>query len=379
MDFQPSDEERLLAETVDRLVADRYGFDARRRYAAEPDGWSRAMWESYAELGLLGLPFAEADGGFGGGAAEMMFVLEAFGRVLALEPYLATVVLAGAALRYAASAEQRRRFLPAIAQGSLLAAFAHTERDARHVISRVDTTASRAADGGWEITGAKHLVLHGDCAGLLVVSARCGGARDSADGIGLFLVDGAAVGLSRRSYKLRDGTRAADLRFDAVRVADGDVLGLPGAAAGTIAHVLEAGIAAVAAEAVGAMAAVHALTLDYLRTREQFGRPIGQNQALQHRAAEMLIALEQARSMAMLAAMMVDDPDPVERGRALSMVKVQIGTSSRQIGEAAIQLHGGIGMTEEYAVGHYLRRLMVIEQLFGDSLHHLGRLADGTA
>jgi alkylation response protein AidB-like acyl-CoA dehydrogenase len=378
MDLQPSDEQRLLADTVDRLAADRYGFDARRRYAAEPDGWSRAMWASYAELGLLGLPFAEADGGHGGGAVEMMFVLEAFGRVLALEPYLATIVLAGAALRCGGSAEQRSRFVPAIARGSLLAAFAHSERDARHAIWSVDTTASRVRDG-WEITGAKHLVLHGDCAELLVVSARCEGVCDSTDGIGLFLVDGAAVGLSKRDYLLRDGTRAADLRFDAVQVADCDVLGQAGAGSGTITHVVEAGIAAVAAEAVGAMTAVQALTLDYLRTREQFGRPIGQNQALQHRAADMLIALEQARSMAMLAAMMVDDPDPAERSRALSMVKVQIGASARQIGEAAIQLHGGIGMTEEYAVGHYLRRLMVIEQLFGDSLYHLGRLADGTA
>jgi len=376
MDFAPSEEQRLLAATVDRLMADRYGFEARRRFGAEADGWSRAMWASYAELGLLGLPFGEADEGYGGGAVETMFVLEALGRVLALEPYLATVILAGTALRLAGSEQQRRRLVPAIAQGALLAAFAHTERDARHTVSRVDTIA-RATSDGWELSGAKHLVLHGDSAGVLVVSARIAGA--AADRIGLFLVDGTAPGLSRRGYPLRDTTRAADLRFDGVHVAAADVLGEPGVALPTIVRVTEAGIAAVAAEAVGAMTAVHGLTLDYLKTRQQFGRPIGQNQALQHRAAEMLIALEQARSMAMLAAMMLDDPDPVERSRALSMVKVQIGASSRQIGEAAIQLHGGIGMTEEYAVGHYLRRLMVIEQLFGDSAHHLGLIADHAA
>jgi alkylation response protein AidB-like acyl-CoA dehydrogenase len=334
------------------------------------------MWERYAELGLLGLPFAEEHGGFGGGAIDTMLAMEAFGRVLALEPYLATVVLGGTALRLAGSEAQQSTILPQIAEGRMTLALAHGERQARYDLSDVLTTVKANASGGWVLDGAKSVVLHGDNADRLIVSARSSGERDDPDGISLFLVDTSANGVARRSYPMRDGTRAAEISLSGVEVDADDLLGEPGRALPVIERVVEAGIAAVTAEAVGAMEAMHALTLEYLKTRQQFGKPIGQNQALQHRSAEMLIALEQGRSMAMLAAMMVDEADPEERAHNISMAKVGVDQAARFVSQNAIQLHGGIGMTEEYAVGHYFRRCMVIEHLFGDTTHHLSRIAD---
>jgi pimeloyl-CoA dehydrogenase small subunit len=376
MDFDLTEEQRLLRDSVDRLLADHYDFAARRGYLAEPDGHSKAMWERYAELGLLGLPFAEEHGGFGGGAIDTMLAMEAFGRVLALEPYLATVVLCGTALRFAGSEAQQSAILPQIAEGRMTLAFAHGERQARYDLADVLTTAKARVSGGWVLDGAKSVVVHGDNADRLIVSGRNSGDRDDPDGISLFLVDASANGVARRSYPMRDGTRAAEISLSGVEVNADDLLGEPGRALPVIERVVEAGIAAVTAEAVGAMEAMHALTLEYLKTRQQFGKPIGQNQALQHRSAEMLIALEQGRSMAMLAAMMVDEAEAHERAHNISMAKVGVGQSARFVSQNAIQLHGGIGMTEEYAVGHYFRRCMVIEHLFGDTAHHLSRIAD---
>jgi pimeloyl-CoA dehydrogenase small subunit len=375
MDFDLSDEQRLLRDSVDRLLADHYGFAQRRQFLAEPEGWSRALWRRYAELGLLGLPFAEEYGGFGGGAIEIMLVMEAFGRALALEPYLASVVLAGTALRLAGSAAQQAALLPQVAAGDMLLAFAHGERQARYDLADVLTTA-RPKGAGWAIDGGKSVVVHGADADRLIVSARSAGERDDPDGISLFLVDAKANGVARRAYPLRDGTRAAEISLSGVEVGAEALLGEPGGALPVIARVVEAGIAAVAAEAVGAMEAMQAMTLEYLKTRQQFGKPIGQNQALQHRSAEMLIALEQGRSMAMLAAMTVDAADAAERANNIAMAKVGVGQSARFVSQNAIQLHGGIGMTEEYAVGHYFRRVMVIEHMFGDTAHHLSRIAD---
>jgi pimeloyl-CoA dehydrogenase small subunit len=378
MDFDLTDEQRLLRDSVDRLLADHYGFAQRRSYLAEPEGWSTALWSRYAEQGLLGLPFTEEYGGFGGGPIEIMLVMEAFGRVLALEPYLATVVLGGTAMRLAGSEAQKSALLPQVAEGHLTLAFAHGERQARYDLTDVLTTAKPIA-GGWVLDGAKSVIAHGDSSDQLIVSARLSGERDDPDGIGLFLVDAKANGVARRSYPMRDGTRAAEIALSGVEVARDDVLGEPGNAMPVIERVVEAGIAATSAEAVGAMEAMHAMTLEYLKTRQQFGKPIGQNQVLQHRAAEMLIALEQGRSMAMLAAMTVDEPDPAERAHNIAMAKVGVGQASRFVAQNAIQLHGGIGMTEEYAVGHYFRRVMVIEHLFGDPTYHLSRLAEGVA
>jgi pimeloyl-CoA dehydrogenase small subunit len=375
MDFDLTEEQRLLRNTVERLLADHYAFARRRAHLAEPDGWSRTLWSQYAELGLLGLPFAESYGGFGGGPIDVMLVMEAFGRVLALEPYLATVVLGGTALHLAGNEAQKSAILPQIAEGNMLLAFAHGERQARYDLTDVLTTA-RSKPGGWVIDGAKSVVLHGDSARRLVVSARSAGERDDPDGITLFLVDAMASGVARRSYPMRDGTRAAEISLSGVEIGGGDLLGEVGAALPVIERVVEAGIAATAAEAVGAMETMQAMTLEYLKTRQQFGKPIGQNQALQHRAAEMLMALEQGRSMAMLAAMMVEEPDAAERAHNIAMAKVGVGQASKFVSQNAIQLHGGIGMTEEYAVGHYFRRCMVIEHIFGDTAHHLSRLAD---
>jgi pimeloyl-CoA dehydrogenase small subunit len=375
MDFDLTEEQRLLRDSVGRLLADHYGFDKRRAYLAEPEGWSRALWSQYAELGLLGLPFAENYGGFGGGPIEVMLVMEAFGRVLALEPYLATVVLAGTALRFAGSEVQKSAILPQVAEGQLILAFAHGERQARYDLPDVLTTATRKGEG-WVLDGAKSVVLHGDNAERLVISARTSGERDDPNGITLFLVDAAANGLARRAYPMRDGTRAAEISLSDVAVGSNDVVGEIGTAFPVIERVVEAGIVATAAEAVGTMEAMQALTLEYLKTRQQFGRPIGENQVLQHRAAEMLMELERGRSMAMLAAMMVEEPDAAERARNIAMAKVGVGQASKFVSQNAIQLHGGIGMTEEYAIGHYFRRCMVIEHTFGDIAYHLSRLAD---
>ncbi len=375
MDFTLSDEQRLLKDSVERLLADRYAFDQRKNHLKEPNGWSAALWSQYAELGLLGLPFAEEYGGFGGGAVEIMLVMEAFGRALAVEPYLATVVLGGTAIRLGGTDAQKSTLLPAIAEGRMKLAFAHGERQARYDVTDVMTTAQRSGQG-WVLDGAKSVVTHGDCADRLIVSARNAGERDADQGITLFLVDANANGVARRGYTMRDEQRAAEVSLSGVQVSHDDVLGEVGAGLRIIRRVIEAGIAATAAESVGAMEALHAMTLEYSRTREQFGKPIGTYQVVQHRLAEMLMSLEQGRSMAMLAAMMVDEPDANEREHNIAMAKVGIGQAGRFVSQNAVQLHGGIGMTEELAVGHYFRRCMVIERLFGDTAHYLTRLAE---
>ena len=376
MDFDLTEEQRLLSDSVERLLADTYTFEKRRGYLAEPEGWSRALWSQYAELGLLGLPFAEEHGGFGGGGIETMLVMQALGRVLALEPYLASVVLSGTALRLAGNKAQQSALLPQIASGKLVVALAHGERQARYDLSDVLTSA-KPKGGGWVLDGAKSVVTHGDIADRLIVSTRTNGDRNDPAGIALFLVDAGANGVARRAYRLRDGMGAAEIALSGVEVGSDALLCEAGAAFPVIERVVETGIAATAAEAVGTMETMQAMTLEYLKTRQQFGRPIGDNQALQHRATEMFVALEQARSMAMLAAMMVDEPDAAERARNIAMAKVGVGQAARFVSQNAVQLHGGIGMTEEYAVGHYFRRCMVIEHSFGDTAHHLSRLADG--
>jgi pimeloyl-CoA dehydrogenase small subunit len=375
MDFELSDEQRLLQDSITRLLGDRYAFEQRKGYLKAPEGFSPALWSQYAELGLLGLPFAEEYGGFGGGAQEIMLVMQAFGRALILEPYLATVVLGGTALRLAGSEAQRGEILPAIAEGRMKLAFAHSERQARYDLTDVVTTAKRGG-GGWVLDGAKSVVVHGDAADRLVLSARTSGDRYDEDGITLFLVDASAPGLARRGYATRDEQRAADVALANVAVADADVVGEVGNGFSIVQRVVEAGIAATAAEAVGAMEAMHAMTLEYSKTREQFGKPIGSYQVVQHRLADMFMTMEQGRSMAMLATMMVEHPDADERARRLAMAKVGVGQAGRYVSQSAIQMHGGIGMTEEYAVGHYFRRCMAIERLFGDPAYYLQKLAE---
>lgn len=374
MDFDLTDDQRLLKDSVDRLIADQYQFEQRKKYMAEPIGWSQAIWNQLAELGLLGLPFSEQEGGFGGGPVEIMIVMEAFGRGLVLEPFFPTVILGGGMLRHLGSAEQRARLAPQIAQGKLKLAFAHVERQSRYDLADVGTTARK--DGtDWILNGAKSVVLHGDTADRILVTARTSGERRGRDGIGLFMVNADASGLGRRGYPTQDGLRAAELILSDVRVPAPDVLGQPGQALPLIERAVDEAIAALCAEAVGVMQEMHETTLDYLKTRQQFGRPIGQFQVLQHRSVDMLVALEQARSMAMFAAVMAAEPSAEERRRAIAAAKVQIGRSGKHIGQEAIQLHGGIGMTMEYKVGHHFKRMTMIDLMFGDADMQLAKLA----
>jgi pimeloyl-CoA dehydrogenase small subunit len=374
MDFALSEEQTLLRNSVERLFADHYEFEARKRYAQEAGGFSGALWRQYAELGLLALPFSEEDGGLGGGPVETMIVMQAIGRALALEPYLASIVISGGLLRLGGSETLRRELIPQIAAGDLSLAFAHSERQARYDLADVAATARR--DGsGYVVDGAKSLVLHGDSAKSFIVSARVGGGQREQNGIALFLVDAVASGVATRGYDTVDGQRAAEVTLSGVKIGADAAIGEPGAAFPLIERIADAAMAALAAEAVGAMAAMHETTVDYLKTRKQFGVTIGSFQALQHRAADMLVALEQARSMALLATMMVDEQNVRERRAAISAAKVQIGRSGRLVGQQAIQLHGGIGMTMEAKVGHYFKRLTTIDTMFGDADYHLGLLA----
>jgi len=374
MDFDLTEEQRLLKESLERLLGDRYAFEQRKSYAQAAEGWSRELWAQYSELGLLGLPFAEEYGGTAGGPGETMIAMEAFGRTLVLEPFLATVVLGGGFLRHGANVEQRAALVPKIVDGSLTFAFAQTERHSRYDLADISTRAVR--DGaGWVLDGEKGVVLHGDTADKLIVTARIDGGRRDRNGVGVFIVDGNAAGVSRRGYPTQDGLRAAEVALAGVRVGPEGVLGEPGAALPLVERVVDEAVAALCAEAVGAMAVMHELTVDYLKTRRQFGREIGSFQILQHRAVDMLIALEQARSMAMFATMMSAEENAAERRNASAAAKVQIGRSGRLIGQQAIQLHGGIGMTMEYKVGHYFKRTTMIDTMFGDADHHLRELA----
>lgn len=371
MDFDFTDEQRLLADSVGRLVTAAYGdFEKRQAYRATPQGYSAETWTAFAEMGLLALPFSEEEGGFGGGPVETMIVMEAFGRGLVVEPWLATVVLGAGLVRRAGDAAQRGAILPGVAEGTLTLAFAHQERQARHDLHDIATQAVRIGDV-WRLDGAKGVVLGGDTAGQLVVSARTAGARRDLQGISLFLLDPKTPGVTRRGYATQDGLRAAEVVLERVELPGSALLGEAGAALSLIELVIDEAIAALCAEALGAMEALRDLTVDYLKQRQQFGQPLSAFQALQHRAADMLVATEQARSMAMYAAMMVQEPDPASRRVALSAAKALVGRLADQLGKDAVQLHGGIAMTEEYKAGHYFKRLAILAGLFGDVDHHL--------
>jgi pimeloyl-CoA dehydrogenase small subunit len=372
MDFDLSEDQRLLQDSLSKLLKDKYGFEQRKGYMASETGWSRDVWNAYAELGLLGMPFAEEDGGLGYGAVETMIVAEQMGRSLTLEPFMTTVVMGGGFLRHGATAEQRAALVPRIAEGKLLLAVAHTEVQSRFDLHDVATSAKKDGDG-WVIDGRKGVVVHGDTADLLVVTARVSGARRDRDGIEVFLVPADATGVSRRGFKTSDGQRAADITFDNVKV---DASAKLSGGLALVERVADETIAALSAEAIGCMEAAKDLTVDYLKTRKQFGRAIGSFQSLQHRAAEMMVCLEQARSMAMLAAMMASETNDAERRRNMRAVKIEIGRNARFVGQQTVQMHGGIAMTMEYAGGHYLKRLTVIENMFGDMDHHLAALSE---
>src|SRR5689334_2296464 len=375
MDFDLSEEQRLLKESVDGLLTDSYDFDARNKYMKEKGGWSKAVWGKLAEQGLLGLPFAEADGGFGAGGVETMIVMEALGKALVLEPYLATVVIGGGFLRHGGSDAQKAAHVPGIIDGSKTLAFAQLEKNSRYDLFDVTTTAKKKG-AGWVIDGEKFVVLNGETADTLIVTARTKGGQRDSSGIGVFLVPGNAKGISKKGYPTQDGLHAADITFTGVEVGADAVIGDPENALPLIEQVVDDARIAICAEAVGAMDESLKSTVEYLKTRTQFGVPIGSFQVLQHRAADMFVAVEQARSMSMFATMAADFEDAKERASAVAAAKVQIGRSGKFVGQQAIQLHGGIGMTMEAKIGHYFKRLTMIENTFGDSDYHLRRVSE---
>ena len=374
MKFDYSEEQRLVADSVRRFVAQDYAFEARRKILASSAGWSGAAWSKLAEIGLLGLPFDSDYGGFGGRAVDLMSIMEAFGDALVVEPYLATV-LGGRFVARGAAETRKREILPAIAEGRLRMAFAHGEEDARYDLARVATRAKKVS-GGYVIDGRKRAVLQAPCANLLVVSARMSGADAERAGISLFLVDAAAVAMT--PYAMLDGTRGADVDLKGVQVAADALIGPEGGAIDLIEEVTDFALALLCAEAVGAMNDANEATLEYLKTRRQFGVPIGSFQALQHRMVDMVIECEQARSMASLACARVDaDIDAAERTRLVSAAKIKIADAARRISQEAVQLHGGMGMSDELKVSHTFRRLTAIARELGDADHHLERFARG--
>lgn len=371
MDFNLSDEQRQLRESLERLLIDHYGHAKRAEYVGSDAGWSRVMWERFADMGLLGLSVPERFGGFEGSAVDLMLVSEVFGRHLVMEPWFATVVLAGSAIRLAGDEAQSERLLPGIVTGRSLLAWAHDESSIRCDSANVSSVA-KGANGRWTLTGTKINVLHGQSAGQFVVSARI--AQEDGEGpLALFIVDGDAVGMRRRDYRWVDYTPVSELHFSDVAA---EMLGEHRDAAPIAARVCAIAIAAMAGECVGAMETALNLTVDYLKNRQQFGRPLSDNQVLQHCAVDMLIGIEESRSLAYLAACVADEAGTGGGARDIAVAKLIINERARTVGQQAVQLHGGIGMTEEYAVGHYLRRLTVLNVLFGDSAYHLGHLTE---
>ena len=372
MNFEYSDEQRLLSDTLRKFLGTGYSFDARGKIIASPAGFSDDVWAALAEMGILSVPFDAVYGGFGGMTIDMLIVFEAFGEALVVEPYLATVGLGGRFVARGGSAEQRARILPALIQGKHKMAFAQTEVDARWDLRRVTTRATKSGDG-WVLEGDKRAVLHGGSADTLVVSARTGGAPDDARGISLFLVERTAPGVAVTDYRGLDNLRVADVRLSGVRAGRDALLGPEGDGFGLIEDVVDYATTLVCGEAVGAIKYAHDATLDYLKTRRQFGVPIGTFQALQHRMVDILISYEQARSIACLACVKVEATDADERRRAVSAAKIKIADACRHVSQEAVQLHGGMGMTEELKISHTFRRLTMIAQAFGDADHHLAR------
>lgn len=374
MTFELSDTQRELHDMLGRLMRDDYDFAARQKVSASETGFSPDMWRMYAELGLLGIAFDSDHGGIGGGFADVAVMMEAVGQALALEPIIPNLILAGGLVSSAGTAEQVANVLPRIANGTLLAALAHGEQRARNCLAHVETSAVRHGQQ-YRLSGTKSVVLGGNIADLLVVSARTAGGPGDHHGISLFLVETSATGVTRHSYRTFDGMGAAVIELDGVTVPAEAMLGPEGGALALIEHAYDRAIAAQCAEAVGVMAAANAITLDYLKTRKQFGMTIGSFQALQHKMVDMVVAQEHARSLAMLAARYADIEASDERAAAISSAKIGVDRAARLIGQYAIQLHGGIGMTEEYAIGHYFKRLTAMGLSFGDTDYHLERLA----
>ena len=370
MDFNLTKEQEQLSDSIQRFVAREYAVDRRKEILKSKEGFSREVWGQLGELGLLALLVPEEHGGMGAGPVEVMLTMNAIGKGLLLEPYLPSAVLGTALVRELGSAEQKESILPRLAAGEIIVVPAHGEAGARYDLERVETRATASADG-FVLEGKKAVVLHAPAADLLLVSARTSGAVDDPAGISLFVVPRETPGVSLQSYPTMDGQRAADVTLQKVRLPRSSLLGSAGGAFAALSAVFDAGVAALCAEAVGALQASLDATIEYTKTRKQFGQPIGKFQALQHRMADMLMHVEQAKSMSYLATMRCTDPDAAARRRAVSAAKVLIGQACRYVGQQSIQLHGGMGMTDELLISHHFRRLAVIELSLGDTEHHL--------
>jgi alkylation response protein AidB-like acyl-CoA dehydrogenase len=357
VELELTEEQKLLGETVDGLLGKRYDASSRLALLSSQQGWSRDLWLQYAELGLLGLTVEEQYGGAGMGVAELAVVMESFGRALVLEPFLPTVVFGAGLIAAAGSPGQKQALLPRIVSGDTLVAFAYTEHGSRWSLS--DISCNAVPDGGAvRLYGEKIAVLGGDSADHLIVTARTSGGQ-----IGLFLAEAATPGIARGGYAMQDGLRGADIVFDG---AIASRLGPDEPALAVVESVFDVAMTALCAEAVGAMDRMLWLTVDYLKTRVQFGQPIASFQALQHRAADMYVSLEQARSSALVARLAMGEEDVRKRRQPVRAAKLQVDAAARHVGQEAIQLHGGIGMTMEYPVGHYFKRTSVIAKTIAD-------------
>jgi alkylation response protein AidB-like acyl-CoA dehydrogenase len=372
MDFSLSEAQTIFRDSVARFVADEYPFATRQRIVAEEPGYREAHWRRFAELGWLAASLPEQHGGLGGSAVETMLLMEQFGRGLVMTPYLTTVVLSGNAVLLGGSERQRAALLPAIGQGRLKLSLAFAEPQSRYDLFDVRTRA-RKRGGGYVLEGHKSVVLYAETADKLIVSARTAGGVRDAGGISLFLIERNAPGVELRGYPTQDGGRASEVRLAGVRAAAEDLLGPAGEALPILERVVDHAIAAVCAEAVGAMWSVYEQTLAYHKTREQFGQKLGSFQALQHRLVDVYMKCQLAQSMVYEATLNLDDPDPRARARAVSSAKFEIGKYARDVGQEGVQLHGGIGMTWDVAVGHHLKRITLIGASFGDSSYHLRR------
>lgn len=368
MDFNFKEEQAQLAEAIQRWIARDYGFEARRAIVASEAGVSDAAWATIAELGLTALPVPEDRGGFSGDAVDMFVVMRELGRGLVVEPYFATVLGA----EFLKLGGGHGDLLERVAAGDLKLACALGERQSRHDLRDVALRAEPDGDG-WRLTGEKKVVIHGAQAGVLIVSARTGGGQRDKDGVSLFAVPADAPGLRVTGYRVLDGQRAADVRLTGVRVDAAHLVGAAGQGWDILDAAADYGAGLLCAEALGAMEALFEATLDYLKTRRQFGVPIGKFQALQHRMADMAVHLEQAHSMALLAAVKLGSDDPAERRHAVSAAKYRIGQAARFVGQQAVQLHGGMGVTDELQASHWFKRLSMIELTLGDADHHLAR------
>lgn len=371
MNFEFSEEQVMLRDSVARFIQDDYDFETRRGIAESAEGMSRDNWATFAELGWLSVPFAEEHGGFGGSPVDTIVMMEEFGKGLVLEPYLATVVLFGGLLQRAGSAEQQADFIPKVIDGSCQGAFAYLERQSRYELADVATTATAEGDS-YRLNGEKVVVFNGAVADTLIVSARTSGEQFDEQGISLFLVPADAAGIERVDYPMMDGQRVANIVLNDVVVPAANLLGEAGTAFPAIAQAAQSAVIALAAEAVGIMGQLNAKTLEYTKTREQFGVAIGSFQALQHRMVDTFMAYEQTKSMLYRAvcALTGGEDDPVQATHAL---KVMVDRAGKLVFGEAIQLHGGMGLTDELDIGHYAKRLMMINASFGNGDYHQGQ------